>query len=112
MQRLAYFVANCMQLAEECYQTAIVAAARLGRTLASALASERYGAFLLNKRNAPEEAKHKFDFAIRRYNEWGAAKKVQILREKHRTCGGSQQKLLLASRKMTSGFQPYHVLAC
>lgn len=83
MQRLTYFVANCMQLAEECYQTAIVAAARLGRILASALASERYGAFLLNKQNDPEEAKHKFDVAIRRYNEWGAAKKVQILREKH-----------------------------
>lgn len=75
MQRLTYFVANCMQLAEECYQTAIVAAARLGRILASALASERYGAFLLNKQNDPEEAKHKFDVAIRR--------KVQILREKH-----------------------------
>jgi hypothetical protein len=64
-----------MQLAEQCYQTAIVAAARLGRILASALASERYGAFLLNKQNDPEEAKHKFDVAIRR--------KVQILREKH-----------------------------
>jgi predicted ATPase len=72
-----------LDAADGYYQRAIVAATRQGSIHESALVCERYGEFLLNKRNDPEEARHKFDVAIRRYNEWGATKKVQMLREKH-----------------------------
>ena len=72
-----------LDAADGCYQKAIVAATRQGSIHESALARERYGEFLLSEKNDPEEASHKFNDAIRRYNEWGAAKKVQMLREKH-----------------------------
>lgn len=72
-----------LDAAEGWYQSAVVSATRRGHVHESALVSERYGEFLLNDRNDPEEARHKFDDAIRRYGEWGAAKKVRMLREKH-----------------------------
>jgi len=72
-----------LDAAEGWYQSAIVSATRCGRIHESALSSERYGEFLLNVRKDPEEARHKFDDAIRRYSEWGAAKKVLMLRELH-----------------------------
>lgn len=72
-----------LDAAEGWYQSAIVSATRQGHIHESAFASECYGEFLLNVRNDPEEARHKFDDAIQRYSEWGAAKKVLLLREKH-----------------------------
>lgn len=48
-----------------------------------ALASERFGEFLLYDRNDAEEARYKFDDALRLYKEWGATRKATILREKH-----------------------------
>ena len=71
-----------LDAAEGWYQSAIVSATRQGRLHESALASERYGDFLVNERNDREEAKHKFNEALQRYMEWGAAKKVESLREK------------------------------
>jgi hypothetical protein len=65
-------------------QSAITASTRQGSQHESALAIERYGELLLNERNDPEEALHKFNDSIGRYNEWGAHKKVQMLREKHK----------------------------
>lgn len=69
--------------AEGWYQSAIVSATRRGSVHESAYASERYGDFLLNDRKDPEEARHKFDDAIRRYREWGAGRKANMLRQKH-----------------------------
>jgi tetratricopeptide (TPR) repeat protein len=73
-----------LDTAEGWYQSAIVSATRQGNVHESAFASERYGEFLLEERNDREEARHKIDDSIRRYGEWGAIKKVQLLREKHR----------------------------
>ena len=72
-----------LDAAEGWYQSAIVSATRQGHVHERALASERYCEFLLNHRNDQEEARHKLQDAIRRYGEWGAARKVQALREKH-----------------------------
>jgi hypothetical protein len=69
--------------AEIWYKSSIVAATRQGSIHESALASERYGEFLLNKRKDPDEARHKFGNAIRYYSEWGASRKAHLLREKH-----------------------------
>ena len=69
--------------AEGWYQSSIVSAARRGHVHESAFASERYGDFLLEERNDSEEARHKFEDAIQRYCEWGAAKKASMLRDAH-----------------------------
>lgn len=67
--------------AEENYRQAIVFAARSGHLHHSGLFSERYADFLLSKRKDVTEAKYRFGEAIRYFEEWGAAGKVQQLRE-------------------------------
>jgi len=73
-----------LSTAEGYYHSAIVCATRQGCIHESAFASERYGEFLLTERNNREEARHKFDDALRRYTEWGARRKADMLRERHR----------------------------
>lgn len=72
-----------LDAAERFYRDAMVSAARQGYVNESALASERYGEFLLYERNDPEEARYRLNGALRLYEEWGAARKVVILRENH-----------------------------
>lgn len=72
-----------LDMAEGLYKKAIVSATRQGLIHERAFASERYGEFLLNERNDPEEAKYNLSDAIRLYDEWGANRKVSMLREKH-----------------------------
>lgn len=91
-----------LDAAEGWYQSAIVFSTRQGLVHESAFASERYGEFLLVDRNDAEEARHKFDDAIRRYNEWGAIKKVQMLREKHKHVWEKPTEVVI---------QPLHVTA-
>jgi len=86
-----------LDAAEGWYQSAIVSAARQGRTHECALASERYGEFLLDERNDRDEARHKFDDALRRYGEWGAAKKVNMLREKHQDLWQKPTEIVLGT---------------
>ena len=72
-----------LEEAERNYQSSILCATHQGHIHESALASERYGYFVLNERKDKEEARHKFDEAIRRYDEWGAKNKANVLREIH-----------------------------
>jgi hypothetical protein len=68
---------------ERFHRDAIVSASRRESVNESALASERYGKFLLYERSDPEEARYKLEGALQLYEEWGAARKVAILRKKH-----------------------------
>lgn len=72
-----------LDAAEGLYQRAIVLATRQGSIHESAFASERYGEFLLSERNDREEARYKLADAVRRYGEWGAARKANMLHGKH-----------------------------
>jgi hypothetical protein len=48
------------------------------------LANERYADFLLHHMSEnKEEAEYRLEEAIRFYSEWGAARKVDILRHSH-----------------------------
>lgn len=69
--------------ANDYYRDVIVSATRQGRIHESAYVSERYGEYLLDERKEPEEAMYHLQSALRRYEEWGAARKVEMLYEKH-----------------------------
>ena len=58
--------------------------------------------FLMNERNDPEEARHKIDDAIRRYGEWGAAKKVLLLREQHKDLWVKPTEVVLCSERIAA----------
>jgi hypothetical protein len=87
--------------AEGWYQSAIVCATRQGRVHESALACERYGDFLLHQRNDGEEAQHKFDDAIRRYGEWGAQKKADMLRQEHQVLLETPAEVLVNRQRLS-----------
>ena len=70
--------------AEGWYQSAILLALDGGLIQDAALANERYGEFLLNERKESEKATFKLEEAMRLYGEWGAAKKVELLREQYK----------------------------
>lgn len=72
-----------LEAADGFYHAAIVSSSRIGLTHESALAYERYGDFLLVERNEKEDAKRKMVEALRRYGDWGALKKVDMLNEKY-----------------------------
>jgi tetratricopeptide (TPR) repeat protein len=69
--------------AEKHYQSAVVLAARGGFVNDAALANERYGEFLLHDMSDRQEAVYRFEEAIKFYSEWGADKKVGLLREQY-----------------------------
>jgi predicted ATPase len=89
-----------LDAAEGWYQSSIVSATRQGHLHESAYASERYGNFLMNERNDPEEARHKIDDAIRRYGEWGAAKKVHLLRQQYRDLWVRPSEVVFGSERI------------
>jgi predicted S18 family serine protease len=69
------------------YQSAVSMAARGGFVHNTALANERYAEYLLHGMSDSQEAVFYFEEAIRFYSEWGALKKVHLLREKFPICG-------------------------
>ena len=69
--------------AEKHYQSAVTIAARGGFVHDAALANERYGEFLLRDMSDQQEAAFRFEQAIKFYSEWGALKKVELLREQY-----------------------------
>jgi hypothetical protein len=69
--------------AQEHYQSAVVMAARGGFIHDAALANERYGEFLLHDMSDKQEAVFRFEEAIKFYSEWGASKKVELIREQY-----------------------------
>jgi hypothetical protein len=69
--------------AEKHYQSAVTMSARGGFVHDAALAQERYGEFLLHDMSDKQEAAYRFEEAIKFYSEWGAKKKVELLREQY-----------------------------
>jgi tetratricopeptide (TPR) repeat protein len=65
------------------YQSAVSLAARGGFVHDAALANERYAEYLLHDMSDRQEAIFYFEEAIKFYSEWGALKKVDLLREKY-----------------------------
>jgi tetratricopeptide (TPR) repeat protein len=65
------------------YQSAVSLAARGGFVHDAALANERYAEYLLHDMSDRQEAIFYFEEAIRFYSEWGALKKVDLLRDKY-----------------------------
>jgi hypothetical protein len=77
-----------IQSAERHFQDAVITAARGGFVHDAALASERYGEFLLNDKPQPceldkREASYRFGEAIKYYSDWGAVSKVASLQKKY-----------------------------
>ena len=70
-------------IAKRNYETAIIVAARSGFMQDSALASERYGEFLLNELKEREDGMYRLDQAIQYFNEWGARGKAQQIQKKY-----------------------------
>ena len=68
--------------AKELYRQAIVAAARAGFIQDVGLANERCARLFLRRHEA-EEGLHHVKEAIRFYSEWGASRKVKLLKEKY-----------------------------
>jgi hypothetical protein len=67
-------------LAKNDYESAIALASRFGFNQDAALACERYGAFLLNEMDDAENGcLYQLQQAVRRYSEWGAFGKVEVL---------------------------------
>jgi hypothetical protein len=66
--------------AQKHYQSAVVLAARGGFVHDAALANERYAEFLLHDMSDKQEAAFRVEEAIKFYSEWGASKKVDLLR--------------------------------
>ncbi|KAL3920119.1 MAG: hypothetical protein SGILL_003422 [Bacillariaceae sp.] len=64
--------------AKQCYRQAITASVRGGFLQDAGVANERYALFLL-EHDAIDNTKHYMKEAIRCYEEWGAARKVQQL---------------------------------
>jgi hypothetical protein len=65
------------------YQSAVVLAARGGYVNDAALANERYGEYLLHVMLDKQAAVFRLEEAIKFYSEWGALKKVELLREQY-----------------------------
>ncbi len=79
-----------IQSAERHFQDAVITAARGGFVHDAALASERYGEFLLNDKPQPceldkQEALYRFSEAIKYYSDWGAVSKVASLQKSMQT---------------------------
>jgi hypothetical protein len=79
-----------IQSAESHFQDAVISAARGGFVHDAALASERYGEFLLNDKPQPceldkQEALYRFGEAIKYYSDWGAVSKVASLQKSMQT---------------------------
>jgi hypothetical protein len=77
-----------IQSAEKYFQDAVITAARGGFVHDAALASERYGEFLLNDKPQPceldkQEALYRFGEAVKYYSDWGAVSKVESLQTKY-----------------------------
>jgi hypothetical protein len=70
------------KIAEQFYQSAIAKAARGGFVHDAALVNERYGEFMLAVQSDKDGAVYYFEQAIKFYEEWGATKKVEMLRER------------------------------
>jgi len=69
--------------ASQLYARAVTTAARTGFVQDAALASERFGEFLLYDVGDKERAAFRMEEAVRFYSDWGAGKKADMLREKY-----------------------------
>ena len=69
-------------IAKRSYETAITVAARSGFVQDAALASERYGEFLVSELKEPDEGTYRLEQAIRYFSEWGAKAKVEQIETK------------------------------
>lgn len=69
--------------ANELYKKAIVMAGRSGFVQDAALASERFGEYLLGQTEGQDEAKTQLEGALCFYKSWGATLKVERLQKKH-----------------------------
>jgi tetratricopeptide (TPR) repeat protein len=65
------------------YEYAVKISARGGFVQDAAIASERFGEFMLDEMNDKEEAIYRFNEAIRYYREWGAVTRAGSLREQY-----------------------------
>ena len=70
--------------AESLYNESIVISARTGQLHTAGLANERFADYLLAVKKDQEEARYRFEQAIRFYSEWGAEAVVERVREKVR----------------------------
>jgi tetratricopeptide (TPR) repeat protein len=82
------------------YQSAVSLAARGGFVHDAALANERYAEYLLHDMSDRQEAIFYFEEAIKFYSEWGALKKVDLLRGKY---SDLWEDLLLVRRPCITG---------
>lgn len=70
-------------LASAKYESAGIVAARSGFIHDAALVNERYGEFLLEYMSNRVDGAYRLDQAIKFWLEWGAQRKVDILRQEH-----------------------------
>jgi hypothetical protein len=82
------------------YQSAVSLAARGGFVHDAALANERYAEYLLHDMSDRQDAIFYFEEAIKFYSEWGALKKVDLLREKY---SDLWEDLVLVKRPCVTG---------
>jgi len=75
----------CAEKANKLFVDSIILAARTGHVHHAALANERFASFLLHCMNDEEEASYRIQEAIRFYNDWGAALKVEQLSQHQST---------------------------
>lgn len=71
------------RLAERFYQSAMVDASQVGFAHDSALATERYGDFLLRDMNDKKQAGMRLQEASRLYTEWGAVGAAEGIQSRH-----------------------------
>ena len=69
--------------AKKLFQEGIVMATKSGFVQDAALASERFGDFLLDSLNDREGAMFRYKESIRFWSDWGASRKVRILRDRY-----------------------------
>mmetsp|Transcript_14353 Transcript_14353/g.39912 ORF Transcript_14353/g.39912 Transcript_14353/m.39912 type:complete len:1206 (-) Transcript_14353:64-3681(-) len=83
--------------AEDSYQGAISRALDGGFIHEAAHANERFFLFLLHERNDRERALSKLDEAVRLFEEWGAKKKVEKIREEYQNLWPQPQVIIVAN---------------
>jgi hypothetical protein len=74
---------NNHTVAEESYKSAILYSGRMGELHHAGFFSERYADYMIYAHNDVDEAKYRFQEAIRYYHEWGAYEKVATLQRLH-----------------------------
>ena len=83
-----YALRGKTKLARKSFSQAVIEAARAGFLQNAAVASVRYGNYLLEQKER-EEARMRFEDGIRFYTDWGAVAVAKFLHEKHKTLLGT-----------------------